>query len=104
MNCCYRALENLIIWTVVREKVNFLPRKYKESKLEFDKVYRGTNAISSRSISCANMVLDNMEFAVGRLYVAKYFKSTSKKAVSCHQALAFPTESLICRFTKRRRK
>lgn len=66
----------------MREKVNFLPRKYKESKLDFDKIYRGTHSMASRAISCANMVLDNMEFAVGRLYVAKYFKSSSKKAVS----------------------
>ena len=85
----YRALDNLLVWTVLREKVNFLPRKYKESKLEFDKIYRGTHAMSSRAISCANMVLDNMEFAVGRLYVAKYFKPHSKKAVSLLESIRY---------------
>lgn len=47
----------------------------------FLQIYRGTNSIQARSITCANLVLDRMEYAGGRLYVAKYFDENSKKAV-----------------------
>jgi predicted metalloendopeptidase len=36
----------------------------------------------SRSWVCANYVLDNLEYAVGRMYVSNYFNSESKKAAT----------------------
>lgn len=70
-----------MIWSIVKNEVSFLPRKYKEIKLEFDKVYRGTKSILSRQIICSNYVADSMEYAVGRLYISQHFNHHSKEAV-----------------------
>ena len=35
-----------------------------------------------RILTCSNYVLDNMEYAVGRLYVANYFNGDSKSAAT----------------------
>ncbi len=74
-------LENLIIWSVVKNEVTFLPKKYKEIKLDFDRIYKGTKSVLSRQITCSTYVIDAMEFAVGRLYVSKHFNKRSKQAV-----------------------
>ena len=58
-----------------------MPKKYKEAKLEFDKINLGSNSIPERSRTCANAVLDIMPYAVGRLYVENNFDEASKEAV-----------------------
>ena len=45
------------------------------------KVYKGTKSLLSRSVVCSNYVIDVMEYAVGRLYVATHFNNQSKQAV-----------------------
>ena len=59
-----------------------MPKKYKEAKLEFDKINLGSNSIPERSKTCANAVLDIMPYAVGRLYVENNFDEASKEAVN----------------------
>jgi membrane metallo-endopeptidase-like protein 1 len=46
------------------------------------KIVKGTVSMPTRSWVCANFVLDNMEYAVGRMYVSNYFNSESKKAAT----------------------
>ncbi|CAF0711928.1 unnamed protein product [Brachionus calyciflorus] len=75
-------LENLIVWSAIKTEITFLPKKYKEAKLEFDKVYKGTKSSHPRIITCSSYVLDVMEFAVGRLYVMKHFNNYSKQAAT----------------------
>lgn len=82
-----RILENLIMWTILREKIQHLPLKYKEAKFEFDKVYKGTASTVPRVIYCSSYVLEVMEYAVGRLYVSKHFDEKSKRSVSFHFSL-----------------
>jgi predicted metalloendopeptidase len=59
-----------------------LPKKYKDAKLNFDKINVGSTSIPERSKTCANAVLDIMPYAVGRLYVKNNFNEASKKAVN----------------------
>ncbi len=59
-----------------------MPKKYKEAKLEFDKINLGSTSIPERSKTCANAVLDIMPYAVGRLYVENNFDEASKEAVN----------------------
>ena len=66
---------------MIKNEVTFLPKKYKEIKLDFDTVYKGTKSVMSRQITCSTFLIDTMEFAVGRLYVSKHFNHHSKKAV-----------------------
>ena len=59
-----------------------MPKKYKEAKLEFDKVYKGAKSNPPKEITCSYIVMDSMDFAVGRMYVLKHFANNSKKAAS----------------------
>ena len=58
-----------------------MSKKFKESRMEFDKVLTGIVSTPSRSLICSNFVLDTMEYAVGRMYVSNYFNNESKAAV-----------------------
>lgn len=71
-----------MIWSAVKNQLNFLPKKFREAKLEFDRVYKGSKSAHSRSFICSQIIIDSMEYAVGRLYVSEYFNNRSKQAVS----------------------
>ncbi|RNA08869.1 membrane metallo-endopeptidase-like 1, partial [Brachionus plicatilis] len=75
-------LENLMVWSAIKNEVTSLPKKYMYAKQEFDKVYKGTKSSHPRAVTCSSYVLDVMEFAVGRLYVMRYFNNHSKQAAS----------------------
>ena len=77
-----KTLDNLLTWTFVKSKSNFLPKLYQDIQLEFDKFNLGTNSAAPRSRTCARDILDKMPFAVGRLYVQKRFDESSKKAAT----------------------
>ena len=71
-----------MVWSFVKDRSSFLPKKYKDAKLEFDKVYLGSGSIPERSKTCANAILDIMPYAVGRMYVKNNFDESSKKDAS----------------------
>ncbi len=75
-----KALDNLMIWSFVKGRSNFLPKVYRDIQQDFDKVSSGTNVIPPRTRTCANAITDRMSYAVGRLYVEKNFDEKSKKA------------------------
>jgi hypothetical protein len=35
-----RVLKNLLIWTLVKDKTGLLPKRYKDARLDFDKVIK----------------------------------------------------------------
>jgi hypothetical protein len=35
-----RALDNLLVWSFVKSKMNFLPKAFRDAQLEFDKVWK----------------------------------------------------------------
>ena len=69
-------------WSVIRDRSSYLPKKYKDARLDFDKVYIGQTTLAPRTRTCANAILDRMPYAVGRLYVEKYFDENSKTQVA----------------------
>ena len=79
-----RTLDNMMAWSFIKDRSSYLPKRYKEARLDFDKVYNGQTTLAPRSRTCANAALDRMPYAAGRLYVEKYFKEDSKNQVSCH--------------------
>lgn len=76
-----RDLENLLMWLLVKDVINFMPKKFQNAALEFDKVFHGTSVKAKRPLLCSNMVNNKLEDAVGRLYVSKFFDKNSKKDV-----------------------
>ncbi|RNA08867.1 neprilysin isoform X2 [Brachionus plicatilis] len=92
----WNDLKNLLIWLFVKETIPFLPKAFQEAKLEFDKIYEGTSIKQPRSLSCSNFVNTKMEYAVGRLYISRYFNSSSKKeAVEMINNLLFEFKAIL---------
>ncbi len=58
LNTNREALDNLMIWSFVKEKTGYLPKEFKDARLDFDKVYTGATATVARSRTCANAALD----------------------------------------------
>jgi predicted metalloendopeptidase len=50
--------------------------------LNTKKIFDGTSVKQPRTLSCSNYVNSKMEFAVGRIYVQRYFLEDQKKDVS----------------------
>lgn len=74
-----RTLFNLIGWSFLKDKLRSLPKKFRDAYNEFEKVYSGSSIAAPRYRTCANNILNVMPYAVGRLYVEKYFDENSKK-------------------------
>ncbi|CAF0711916.1 unnamed protein product [Brachionus calyciflorus] len=76
-----KNLDNLLIWSFVKKSLHFLPKAYsgltpKLAKM-FPELERFTN---ERLLECIYSVTEQMEYAVGRLYVENFFNHDSKKA------------------------
>lgn len=70
--------KNFLIWAFAKDRSGLLPKRYKDARLDYDKVYSGNSVQQPRSITCSNLVLNRMEYAAGRMYVSKYFDNQSK--------------------------
>lgn len=70
-----------MVWSFVKDRTTYLPKVFRDARLDFDKVYAGTTASAARSRTCANAILDRMPYAVGRLYVEDNFEESAKKSV-----------------------
>ena len=68
-------------WSVIRDRSSYLPKRYKDVRLDFDKVYIAQTTQAPRTRTCTNDILDRMPYAVGRLYVEKYLDEKSKDQV-----------------------
>lgn len=77
-----RDMDNYLIWSYYKDKFQYLPKRFREIKNELDKVTKGVNTTPPRSFLCSNYVLVSMEYAVGRMYVEKYFDEDSKNAAT----------------------
>jgi predicted metalloendopeptidase len=59
-------------------RASSMPKRIRSAREQFDRVFKGTTAEPTRSITCANYVNDNMGFAVSRLYIQKYFDENAR--------------------------
>ncbi|XP_023677515.2 neprilysin isoform X3 [Paramormyrops kingsleyae] len=73
-----RDIQNYIVWRYVMNLVAGLSRAYKDTRKAFRKAIYGTTSEAAVWRQCANYVNNNMENAVGRLYVEEAFAGESK--------------------------
>ncbi|CAL8334733.1 unnamed protein product, partial [Boreogadus saida] len=73
-----RDLQNYMVWRFVMNMVVDLSAAYRDTKKAFRKALSGTTSESSVWRQCALYVNNNMDSAVGRLYVAEAFSPESK--------------------------
>ncbi|XP_060778990.1 neprilysin-like isoform X1 [Neoarius graeffei] len=73
-----RDIQNYIVWRFAMNMVVGLSRAYKETRKAFKKAISGTSSEAAIWRQCAVYVNNNMENAVGRLYIEEAFAGDSK--------------------------
>uniref|UniRef100_A0A3P8YRB6 Neprilysin n=1 Tax=Esox lucius TaxID=8010 RepID=A0A3P8YRB6_ESOLU len=78
--CCFhRDLQNYMVWRFVMNMVVGLSRQYRDTRKAFRKALYGTTSEAAVWRQCAIYVNNNMDNAVGRLYVEEAFSGESKE-------------------------
>ncbi|MCI4378965.1 hypothetical protein PGIGA_G00222350 [Pangasianodon gigas] len=73
-----RDIQNYIVWRFAMNMVVGLSRAYRDTRKAFKKAISGTSSEAAIWRQCAVYVNNNMENAVGRLYVEEAFAGDSK--------------------------
>ncbi|KAM8903264.1 neprilysin-like isoform 1-T1 [Spinachia spinachia] len=74
-----RDLQNYIVWRFSMNMVIGLSRRYRDTRKAFRKAMSGTTSEAAVWRQCALYVNNNMDNAVGRLYVKEAFSEKSKE-------------------------
>uniref|UniRef100_A0A8C1KBP3 Neprilysin n=1 Tax=Cyprinus carpio TaxID=7962 RepID=A0A8C1KBP3_CYPCA len=78
-----KDVQNYMVWRFIMNLVVGLSKTYRETRKAFRKAIYGTTSEPAVWRQCAIYVNNNMENAVGRLYVEEAFPGDSKDMVSC---------------------
>jgi neprilysin len=73
-----RTLANYIAWRQVDDSMRYLPKVFKDRKLEFNKIRYGLSEPTPRWETCISEALDVFPFALSGLYIRKHFKKEAK--------------------------
>ncbi|TSU49999.1 Membrane metallo-endopeptidase-like 1 [Bagarius yarrelli] len=76
-----RTVQNYLVWMLIMERVSSLSRRLKDVRAHYRKVLHGTTVEEARWRDCVRYVQNNMENAVGALYVRETFAGDSKRMV-----------------------
>lgn len=71
----------MMSWKLMDELIFGMPKRYQQNKADFEKTFMGSATTQSRSKECADYVLGEMPYSVGRMYVEKAFDKSSLNEV-----------------------
>uniref|UniRef100_A0A8C5L0I7 Membrane metallo-endopeptidase-like 1 n=1 Tax=Jaculus jaculus TaxID=51337 RepID=A0A8C5L0I7_JACJA len=77
-----RTMQNYLVWRLVMDRIGSLSQRFKDARVNYRKVLYGTTVEEVRWRECVSYVNNNMESAVGSLYVKEAFPEDSKNMVS----------------------
>uniref|UniRef100_F7FGZ5 Membrane metalloendopeptidase like 1 n=1 Tax=Monodelphis domestica TaxID=13616 RepID=F7FGZ5_MONDO len=77
-----RTIQNYLVWRLVQDQISNLSHRFKDARVNFRKALYGTSLEDVHWRECVRYVNNNMETAVGALYVKESFPGESKKMVS----------------------
>jgi len=63
-------------------QIDLMTKQFRILKEEFYRIFQGINKQSSRPITCAIYVNDNMGFALSKIYIEKYFNRNDLNQVT----------------------
>ncbi|KAM9443739.1 membrane metallo-endopeptidase-like 1 [Clarias gariepinus] len=76
-----RTVQNYLVWMLIMDRVSSLSRRMKDIRTHYRKALHGTTVEEARWRDCVRYVQNNMENAVGALYVRETFAGDSKRMV-----------------------
>ncbi|XP_027699780.1 membrane metallo-endopeptidase-like 1 [Vombatus ursinus] len=77
-----RTIQNYLVWRLVQDQISNLSHRFKEARVSYRKALYGTSLEDVQWRECVRYVNNNMESAVGALYVKQSFAGESKRMVS----------------------
>lgn len=77
-----RTIQNYFIWRFLMGLIEHMPKRFRNIKQEFDRIFRGIKVEKARRIKCAQYVNEYMGLAVSKLYIDRYFDQNSQKEVT----------------------
>ncbi|XP_030041946.1 membrane metallo-endopeptidase-like 1 isoform X1 [Microcaecilia unicolor] len=75
------TLQNYLVWRLVVDRISSLSRRFKDARANYRKALYGTTLEEAQWRECVSYVNNNMENAVGALYVKETFAGESKRMV-----------------------
>ncbi|NXX65361.1 MMEL1 protein, partial [Spizella passerina] len=75
------TIQNYLIWRLVIDRVSSLSRRFKDARASYRKALYGTTLEEARWRECVSYVNNNLENAVGAMYVRETFAGESKRMV-----------------------
>ncbi|NXD10952.1 MMEL1 protein, partial [Nothocercus nigrocapillus] len=75
------TIQNYLIWRLIIDRVSSLSQRFKDARASYRKALYGTTLEEARWRECVSYVNNNMENAVGALYVRETFAGESKRMV-----------------------
>ena len=76
-----RILQNYFIWRFMMDQAGNMPSNIRSIKEQFNQIFQGTTAEQARTITCGNLVNDNMGLVVSKLYIKSYFDENARNQV-----------------------
>ncbi|XP_076819952.1 phosphate-regulating neutral endopeptidase PHEX-like [Clavelina lepadiformis] len=74
-----RTLQNYLVWTNVKRRIQSLSSRFQQRYLEFEETLFGKRALTSRRERCAMDTMYLMKGPTGKLYIETYFSEAKKK-------------------------
>ncbi|XP_053942086.1 membrane metallo-endopeptidase-like 1 isoform X3 [Cuculus canorus] len=85
------TIQNYLIWRLVIDRVSSLSRRFKDARASYRKALYGTPLEEARWRECVSYVNNNMENAVGAMYVRETFAGESKRmAMAIKEQIGYP--------------
>uniref|UniRef100_G1MSZ8 Membrane metalloendopeptidase like 1 n=1 Tax=Meleagris gallopavo TaxID=9103 RepID=G1MSZ8_MELGA len=85
------TIQNYLIWRLVIDRVSSLSRRFKDARASYRKALYGTTLEEARWRECVSYVNNNMENAVGAMYVRETFAGESKRmALAIKEQIGYP--------------
>lgn len=76
-----RTLQNYFVWRFMMNQAQYMPKYIRNIREQFNRIFQGTKAEQSRTITCAAYVNNIMGFAVSKLYIKSYFDENARNQV-----------------------
>lgn len=77
-----RIIQNYLIWRFMMSQIDYMTKRFRLIKQEFNKIFQGIKIEKPRAIKCVNYITRYMGLPVSRLYIKTYFDENSRREVN----------------------
>lgn len=90
-----RILANFQLWQVIADLIDYMPQKFDDRKLIFDKIAEGIDKRPNRNTWCVKKVRETLPVAVSSMYVRNFDKKVKNQVSELVRDLKSQTTATI---------